>query len=238
MRQLIASLCFCVLTSLQSADNTPWLLPQYEPEATFGLEQPLCRTSHWGKCPFILVKACGAFSEKSEMGFTAYSRPLSCSLSYERELTNDLDRHPFASSLFVQGGNALPWNGGLVHTDPFALFGGGRMGFHYYLKGDSYGQLFLSLGLLGRKERETQKVTQVGMNYSFHRQHKIQMEAWTLFGAKKSSDVFNALMLTYTYLRENQSQLLVGCSLRRTQGGGWAPFLTLSYVLPLSLDAL
>lgn len=226
-----------VLMSLEAVDNTPWLLPLYEPEATFGVEQPLRRTSSEG-LPFFLVKACGAFSEKSELGLTAYSRPLSCSLSYERQLTNDLDQNPFASSFFLQGGNALPWNGGLEHREPFSLLGGGRIGCHYSMKGESYGQCFLSVGLLGKRERHIQKVGQIGINYAFDRQHKVQMEAWKLFDRRRASDAVIACMLTYTYVRENQSQILLGGSLRKTRGcGGWIPFLTLSYSIPISLDA-
>ena len=228
----------CPYLSLCAVENTPWLLPILEPEMTIGIDQPLRATKKLGAYPVARVSAQGTLSENNEIGVVGYTRPSSLSLSYERQLSNDLDVADFvASSLFVQMGNALPWNVGFTEKSPFSLLGGVRLGCHYYMKGESYGQVFTSLGMMSARHKSLQDMAHVGMNYALDGRHKVQMEGWALFGKRKSDNI-QALMMTYSYRRQHGDHWTVGLTFRKVSGRSEAPFISLSYSLPFFIGSL
>ena len=222
----VASIC-----PFYGSENTPWLLPLYEPEVTVGFAEPLRSTKSFGSSPLGLVRGQGTFSEGNEVGFLAYTRPSSLSLSYEKRLSNDLEHDHFASSLFAQAGNALPWNMGMKKNEYLSLLGGVRLGSHYYVSGARYGQIFTSLGFVGERKTKLQDLFHLGVNFAFSSMHKVQMEVWDVFGVTKSQT--KALMISYTYTRETGSHWTLGYTLQKNAHQSMAPFVILSYSLPI-----
>lgn len=194
--------------------------PAFEGSGYFRLDQK-------NKSLIGTVEGICSISETLETGLLARSFPHSFSWRIEKQISNDLQGDPTASSLFSSLGNALPWNIGFDRCPFCTATAGVRAGTHLWIHRDTYTQVFGSVGVFANK-RGVEGFFQSGVRYAFKKRHSLRADIWTWGQIDR---ILTSLM--YSYDMENGSTISAGTNFRKIQGHETTPFYTLSYSVPL-----